>query len=553
MKNGGGRRRDTMKLKRVRDLFLYNPAPMETEFELAPSPAQCAPADSDPVRTVSVKVQDNLTYVRQVFGVPENFDFIIREFKVMFGDGYADAFLIFYDGMSDKNIINRDILRSLITNGTSDVMTDDIVQTVYRKIVAQAPLSMEANFEKIVQQVEFGCCAIFVQGCNCAFVADVKGWKGRGVNAPSNEASLTGPQEAFNETIMTNLALIRKILKDADLMAENIPVGTKSKTPCGLLYLRGITNESLVAEVRRRLKLIDVEYVFSSADIEMLIEDSTFLPMPHILKTERPDRAASMLAEGKVVVIVQGSPFVLVLPTTAADLLEASEDNYVRVPEANFMKAVRLFGIFLSVFLPASFIAVALYHHEVFPTDLLMAIEATREKVPFPIVLELLIMEFGFELIKEASVRIPNPVGSTIGIIGALILGQAAVSANLVSPILIIIVAAAGVGSFATPSMALSRALSILRFLYILLGAVGGFLGIACGIFINGVMLAGVNMLGVPFLSPFTPRGARAASGALFVRPVWKKEKRPAALKTQAEDRQPPISRRWADTENEAE
>lgn len=536
-----------MKLKQVRDLFLYNASPMETEFELAPPTTNSTPADSDCIRTVSVQLGENLDYIRQVFDVPRNFDFIIREFKVSFGNGDADAFLVFYDGMSDKNIINRDILRSLITSGTSEPLGGDIVQTVYRKIVAQAPLSMEANFEKVIQMVEFGCCAIFVQGCNCAFVADVKGWKGRGVDSPSNEASLTGPQEAFNETIMTNLALIRKILKDADLVAENIPVGSKSKTPCGLLYLRGVTNESLVAEVRRRLKLIDVEYIFSSADIEMLIEDSTFLPMPHILKTERPDRAASMLAEGKVVVIVQGSPFVLILPTTAADLVEASEDNYVRVPEANFMKAVRLFGIFLSLFLPASFVAVALYHHEVFPTDLLLAIEATREKVPFPIVLELIIMEFGFELIKEASVRIPNPVGSTIGIIGALILGQAAVSANLVSPILIIIVAAAGVGSFATPSMSLSRALSILRFLYIILGAVGGFLGIACGIFINGVMLAGVNMLGVPFLSPLTPRGVQAASRSIFVSPIWKKEKRPAMLKPQSEDRQPPISRKWAE------
>ncbi len=536
-----------MKLKQVRDLFLYNAAPMETEFELAAPSAKKMPSDSDSARSVSLQLCENLDYIRYIFDVPRNFDFMIREFQVKFGDGTADAFLIFYDGMSDKNIINRDILRSLITSGTSEPLSGDIVQTVYRRIVAQASLSMEANFEKVIQMVEFGCCAIFVQGCNCAFVADVKGWKGRGVDSPSNEASLTGPQEAFNETIMTNLALIRKILKDADLIAENIPVGTKSKTPCGLLYLRGVTNESLVAEVRRRLKLIDVEYIFSSADIEMLIEDSTFLPMPHILKTERPDRAASMLAEGKVVVIVQGSPFVLVLPTTAADLVEASEDNYVRVPEANFMKAVRLFGIFLSLFLPACFVAVALYHHEVFPTDLLLAIEATREKVPFPIVLELIIMEFGFELIKEASVRIPNPVGSTIGIIGALILGQAAVSANLVSPILIIIVAAAGVGSFATPSMALSRALSILRFLYIVLGAIGGFLGIACGIFINGVMLAGVNMMGVPFLSPLTPHGAQSAARSIFVSPIWKKEKRPSALKPQSEDRQPPISRKWAE------
>lgn len=195
------------------------------------------------------------------------------------------------------------------------------------------------------------------------------------------------------------------------------------------MYIEGITNSKLIKEVTRRLKDIDTEYIFSSSDVEMLIEDTTYFPMTRTLKTERPDRVASMLVEGKVAIIVQGSPFALIVPTTSLDLIEATEDNYVRVPEANLMRLVRIFGMSLSILLPALFIAVMLYHQAILPTDLLIAISASREKVPFPLIVELILMEISFELIKEASVRVPNPIGSTLGITGGLILGQAAVEA----------------------------------------------------------------------------------------------------------------------------
>ncbi len=546
---------------KIKDLFIYNNKPAAVDFSLSPPKEDKAVNNGvnnyikAPIRNtasipyksgkVSHKISENLQFIKDAFCTDKNFDLMIREFKVKCKNGEKQGFLIFYDGLVNKDYVNRDLLRSLITSGTDlpvDEVTEDII---YETIIAQAPLSKIYEMQTIIELVDFGNCAVFVDGCSCAFVADIKGWSMRSVGQPVTEAVLSGPQEAFTETIMINIGLIRKILKDSNLISELIPIGTKSKTPCSLMYINGLTNKSLIDEARRRLSGIDIEYLFSSAEVEMLIEESTFFPLPQVIKTERPDRAAAMLAEGKVVVLVQGSPFALVLPATAADLIEASEDNYVRTEEANFMRLIRIFGILLSLFLPGIFIAIALYHHESIPTDLLFAIEATREVVPFPIITELLLMELSFELIKEASVRIPSPIGSTIGIVGGLILGQAAVSANLVSPILIIIVSIAGLGAFATPSVSLSRAVSFMRFVFILLGGFAGFLGLAVGVAVSLAALSGRASVGVPYLSPITPRYSRGMMKSIFIAPIWKREHRPASLKTSNPDKQPHISRKW--------
>ncbi len=490
---------------------------------------------------ISPNLTENLEFIRDAFESVKNFDLVIRKFKVKLSDRFVDAFLIFYDGLANKEYINRDILNPLMLQGVDTVPQDSSLEDViYQCILSQAPNSKTREMQTIIELVGFGNCAVFVDGCACAFVADIKGWSARSVGKPISEAVLSGPQEAFCETVMTNIALIRKILKDPNLIAENIPIGTKSKTPCALMYINGVTNIALVREAKRRLTNLDTEYIFSSADVEMLIEESTLFPLPQVLKTERPDRAAAQLADGKVIIIVQGSPFVLIIPATASDLAESAEDNYVRIAEANFMRAVRLIGCFLALFLPGIFISVALYHHESIPTDLLFAIEATREKMPFPIVLELVIMIMAFELIKEASIRVPDPIGSTLGIVGGLILGQSAVSAGIASPLLIIIVSITALGSFAAPSVSISRALSVMQFAFIFLGAAAGFTGIALGVFLLSLYLASSRSFGVPYMS-----NAEGSDNPFVVSPIWRREKRPSALAPQRSLKQPRISRKW--------
>ena len=495
------------------------------------------------MKKISLNVYENLDEINRIFSRPENFDFKIREFTTKVSGKEVAGFLAFYDGLVNQNYMNRDILGGLIKAKGDE--KGEISDVIFKRLISLVPLFKNNDFNVLIEMLTFGHCLVFIDGCPDCFVADVKGWDKRSVGEPMREASLSGPQEAFTEIIMNNIALVRKILKDPDLITENIRVGTRSKTPCALMYIKGVTNKKLVEEIRYRLNNIDTEYIFSSGDIEMLLETKTYFPMTYTLKTERPDRAASMLAEGKVVVIVQGSPFALVLPTTAADLIETSEDNYVRVPEANFMRIVRLLGMTLSVLLPGFFVAIMLYHREVFPTDLLLNIEASREVVPFPLVLELILMELAFELIKEASVRVPSPIGSTLGIIGGLILGQAAVDANIVSPISIIIVSIAGLGAFATPSVELSRSMALTRFVYIIFAAIGGFLGLIISIFATISFMAASSTFGVPFLSPITPRDENSAVDVLLIKPIWKKEKRPQNLNTQNPRKQPHISRKW--------
>lgn len=494
---------------------------------------------------ISKDINEVKKTLESIFSVPDNFDFIIRDFEIRFDNGSVHALLTFYDGLVNQTLINRDIMRSL-TNSCGNIPdSDNLDDMIFKKMITLAPLTAENDMNTAVEMLTFGHCVIFVDGCSSCFAADVKGWNSRSIGEPENEPSLSGPQEAFNEVIMTNLALIRKILKDPSLVAENIKVGRTSQTPCAMMYIEGITNKKLVDEVRRRLNMIDTDYIFSSADIEFLIETTTFSPITRTLKTERPDRAASMLAEGKVVIIVQGSPYVLVLPTTAADLIEASEDNYVRVPEANLMRLVRLVGMGISIFLPGLFIAVMLFHPEILPTDLLLAIEASREVVPFPLVVELVLMELAFELIKEASVRVPGAVGSTLGIIGGLILGQSAVEANIVSPISIIVVSIAGLGAFTAPTSSVSRSLALVRFIFIVSGAIAGILGFSCTLIALTAHLAASSSFGVPFLSPITPRNGDSVTDIVMVKPIWKKETRPKNLKTQDSVRQPHISRKW--------
>lgn len=496
---------------------------------------------------ISTRIEENLQVVKDRMQVPLNGDVILREFDIIIKDRIHRAFLVFYDGMVDRKVINDNILQPLMLLSSLDIKDDpeDVEGFIRRHLLPHNQLKEATEHKKVIEEVNFGGCGIYVDGIDTAFIADVKGWDKRGVERPNTELVIRGPQEGFTESLRGNTSLIRKRLKDEKLIVENMEVGKRGKTPCSMLYIKDIANESLVNEVRRRMKSIDVDHVFDSGELEQLIEDSTFLPAPQIIATERPDRTAAMLADGRVAVILNGSPFALVMPITNNDLIHSSEDDYIRFPYSNLLRMVRILAVFLSLLLPGMYVAITNYHHEMIPTDLLFAIEAAREKVPFPSVVEILIMEVSFELIREAGIRIPGPIGPTLGIIGALILGQAAVQANIVSPILIIIVAVTGIGSFAIPNFSLAFAFRILRFGFIILGAAAGFLGITTGIFLLGLWFVSAKSFGVPFVSQFAPLTSGIFSNDFVRAPIWKQEKRPDHMNPKFMRKQGRISRGW--------
>lgn len=506
--------------------------------------------DEDPRETklISKKLSDNIDYLKKVYSIPINGDIVLREFDIVAKDKIIPACVIFYDGMTDRNIIDLAILQPLMLLSNLEVKgkENELSEYVSKHLLVHNQTKVTEKMGKVIDEINYGGCGLFIDGIDVAFACDVKGWEHRGVDRPETESVIRGPQEGFTETLRTNTALVRKILKDEDLIAEDISIGKRSKTPCSLLYIKDIANDSLVDEVRRRLKGIKVDYIFDSGELEQYLEDNPFMTTPQIIATERPDRVASVLAEGKVAVIMSGSPFALVMPTTNFDLLQSAEDTYIRFPYVNLVRIVRMLAIFVSLLLPGLYVAITNFHHEMIPTDLLLAIEASREKVPFPSVVEILIMEFAFELILEAGIRRPGPLGPTLGIIGALILGQAAVAASIVSPILIIIVAVTGIGSFAIPNFGLGLSFRLLRFIFIFLASMAGFLGITFGLFIYGVWSCSVKSFGVPFMAPIGPK-TNGNYLEQFVRsPLWKMEKRNDYLNVKKVDKQPKISRQWS-------
>ncbi|HHV29142.1 spore germination protein [Acetivibrio mesophilus] len=500
---------------------------------------------------VSKDITENIDYLKKRFSIPTNGDIVLREFDILVKDKTISACLIFYDGMVNGMLINLNILQPLMLLSNLDIKdkgteNKNISEYIHKNLVTHNQVKVSREFDEIIDEINFGGCGVFVDGIDIAYACDVKGWQHRSVDRPNNEIVIRGPQESFNEVLRVNTALIRKILKDEDLVAESVSIGERSKTPCSMLYIKDIANDSLVNEVRRRLENIKTDYIFDTGELEQYIEDNTIMPTPQIIATERPDRVASMLTEGKVAVIMSGSPFALVMPTTNNDFLQSAEDAYVRFPYANLLRVMRVIAIFMSLLLPGLYVAITNFHHEMIPTDLLFAIEASRERVPFPSVVEIIIMEFAFELIREAGLRVPSPIGPTLGIIGALILGQAAVAANIVSPILIIVVAVTGIGSFAIPNFSLGFSFRILRFVYVFLAAIAGFLGITFGLFVQSIYLCNAKSFGVPFMAPFGPKTNSGYEDQFFRAPIWKQENRPDFLNTKDTKKQPKISRQWA-------
>jgi spore germination protein KA len=502
---------------------------------------------------ISIKLSENLDFIKRKYNVPSNGDIVIREFNIIVRDKAIPAFMVFIDGMVDRKVVNSDILQPLMMLSSLEIKSDakNIAQYIKNNILPHNQLKEVFQHQDVVDEVNFGGCGIYVEGLSAAFAADVKGWQARGVERPNTELVIRGPQEGFNESLRGNTSLIRKRLKDEKLIVENLKIGRRSKTPCSMLYIKDIANDSLVKEVRRRLEKIKVDHILDTGELEQFIEDSPFLPTPQVLATERPDRVSAMLAEGRVAIIMSGSPFVLVVPITNHDLVHAAEDNYLRFPYANLLRLIRIGAVLMSLLLPGLYIAITNFHHEMIPTDLLLAIAAARERVPFPSIVEVFIMELSFELIREAGIRIPGPIGPTLGIIGALILGQAAVAANIVSPILIIIVAVTGIGSFAVPNFSAGFAFRILRFLFIILAASAGFLGVTTGIFMLALWIVNAKSFGVPYVSPFAPRTSGNFFENILKAPIWKNEKRPDYMNTKKDSMQPKYSRAWDRTEDD--
>lgn len=516
--------------------------------------------------TVFQAIDVNLEYVKVRFNSMISSDVKIREFTLNARNKQYNAFLVYIDGMIDQDIMNNYILKPLMLKNSAnsfdgnqnrvlaEVKTNnitvrkikkfDIIEYISNCLLPQNAVEKLSKFDDIIDGINSGNCALFIDTLDIAFDIEVKGFKQRGLDTPNNETVIRGAQVGFTENLRTNTSLLRRYINNENLVVESINVGKLSKTSCAICYLKNVANSDLVAEVRYRVSNLAIDYLISSGQLEQLIQDDDNSSLPQLISTERPDKTANLLFDGRVAIIVNGSPYVLVVPAIFSDFLSSPEDYNLKHQYANFLRILRVVAITFALLLPGIYMAIANFHQEIIPTELLYTIISARETVPFPILFEILIMELSFELIREASIRVPSPVGQTIGIVGALILGQAAVDASIVSPILIIIVSFTGICSFSIPDFSLSFHFRIMRFVYILLGSLAGFVGIAAGICVHLSILSNLKSFGVNYLGKSIFNTNKSGNG-IVLSPAYRREDRSDFLKSKRSKLQDTISMKW--------
>ena len=508
----------------------------------------------------------NLEFVKTKYNTLINSDIVLRDFIINARGKQYKAFIVYIDGMINSQMLNDFILKPLMmrnknnlfdsdqTRIISEAVTNNVTVRKVKKfdltdylkscLMPQNSIKEKKSFQEIFSGINSGNCALFVDTLQVAFDIEVKGFQQRSVEKPNNEIVVEGPHEAFVENIRTNTSLLRRIVNNEHLTIENIEVGEITKTKCAICYIKDIANNDLIAEVKFRINNLKIDSLLSTGQLEQLITNTNDIAVPQSVSTERPDKSASYLLEGRVVILVNGSPYALILPSVLVDFIKSPDDRNLKPSFANFVLAIRLLGAAITLLLPGIYISVTSFHQEFLPTDLLFSIIASRQNVPFPTIVEILIMEISFELIREAGLRVPSPIGPTIGIVGAIIIGQAAVSAGIVSPILIIIVAITGIASFTIPDYSFGFHLRLYRFIFTFLGYMAGSLGIALGIFAYLSVLCNIKSFGVPFMIG-TSSLEKSKGDRYFLPQIWKRENRSAFLHPQKEKKQEKISMKW--------
>lgn len=487
-------------------------------------------------KSFDASLENNVTLMKNLFG--NSSDLVVREFD--FGvQREIHVALIFIDGLIDKNSISEAILKPLLYHSLnkSPVQSKNSYQLIRDWLVTYASIQEASSIGKVIDYVMQGCAALFIDGTSQIIILEVKGWTTRGVEEPKSEAFVRGPREGFNETLRTNTALIRRRIRTPLLHFDMLKVGRLTKTDICVAYIQGITNPGLIKEVKQRLEGIDTDGILESGYIEDFIKDNPWTPFSLLDRTERPDKVAASLLEGKVAIIIDNTPFALIVPAIFSEFLQAPEDYY---ESFDFIRSFRWLGLLVATFLPSIYVALSTYHQEMIPISLIFSMAAGREGVPFPAVIEALIMEISFDFLREAGTRMPRSVGQAVGIVGALVIGQAAVAAGIVSPIMVIIVSGAAVASFMIPNYSASIAIRFIRYPFLLLAGLLGLPGIFWGILMLLFHLASLRSFGVPYLYPIAPSVPGEWRDVFIKAPRWMMNFRPMLLRTGQPQRQAP-------------
>ncbi|WP_420874745.1 spore germination protein [Paenibacillus apiarius] len=461
-------------------------------------------------------VEENIHYLKEALF---HTDDLVRQ-KVSI-PGQTSEFL-FMHSMCDQSKIREEILKPILQQKDGDL----------EELLIAMRANKHGDLEQVIDLLVKGNAVLFIEGMEDCFVIEVKASHVRNVAEPNNEKIVEGSHEGFVESISINLQLVRKHIENRNLVVKRYKLGNETKIEAVIVYLQNLANPKLIEEVDLRIQNIDADNITSSEFIEEYIEDTSFSPFPQLLHTERPDRVIGNLLEGRVALLAEGSPTALIMPVTFFAFYQSPDDYSFRSVQGSFIRFIRLFSFAIAICLPAYYIAVVSFHYEVIPQDLLLPIKSSIEHIPYPPILEALFMELTIELLREAGIRLPGPVGQTIGIVGGLVIGDAVVKAGLVSNAMIIVVALTAIASFVVPSHEMSASVRILRFPVMIAASLFGFFGIVYSVMIILIHLCILESFGTPYFAPAAPFRWKDWKDTIIRFPQW-------ALKQRSNDPAP--------------
>ncbi|WP_423802536.1 spore germination protein [Neobacillus sp. SAB-20_R2A] len=468
---------------------------------------------------LSIHLDDNVQKLESIYT-----DCADIKFRYFILGNESKAVLIYVDGMSNVEEIDNNLLTPLMS---LELEKEPDIHALIERTLTVSNIKEIRTYDDVVNEVSSGNPIILIDDQSKGISAGIPKWEKRSLQEPTTETVVRGPRDGFIETLSTNIVLLRRKIRSPKLKMKSHQIGRYSQTQVVIMYIEGIADQTLIEEVQNRLNRIDIDGILESGYIEEFIKDHPYSPFPLMLDTERPDIAAASLLEGNVVILTDGTPFVLIAPTTFYSLLQSPEDYYEGFIIGTLIRWLRYVFLLVALLLPSVYVAILTYHQEMIPTTLLISVAKSREQIPFPALVEALLMEVSFEALREAGIRLPKNIGSAVSIVGALVIGQAAVSAGLVSAPMVMAVAITGIASFLIPRYSASIVLRILRFPIMFLAGTLGLVGIMLGLLTIIVHMCTLRSFGVPYLQPLAPIRNSELKDSILRAPWWSFKKRP--------------------------
>lgn len=488
--------------------------------------------------TIQKNIEINEMNLKKFLGKSE--DIVFREFEIL-TIKQTKVFICFINGLVNTQMVNECIVKPLIEDLPNDKYDNngahhDVIKTIKNRTLSVADLKEAQSMDQVIDAVLSGETALFIDGNHSAILISTQSFESRNVEEPETETVIRGPRDGFVETLQVNTALIRRKIKNPNLIFEKLILGRQTRTTICIGYIEGIANQKIIQEVKSRLNRIDTDSILESGYIEQFIEDHPFSLFSTIGNSENPDKVAAKLLEGRVAILCDGTPFVLTVPYLFIENMQVSEDYYSRPLFQSFSRLLRIVAFFIAILTPALYVALTTFHQEMIPTVLLTTMAASREGIPFPAFVEAVLMGVTFEILTEAGVRMPRPIGQAVTIVGALVVGEAAVQAGIVSSPMVIVMAVTGITGFVIPS--LREFTVIFRFILIALAAMFGVFGILIGFFFLLGHLCSLRSFGSPYLDPIAPVMWNGLKDSFIRAPLWMLKSRPRSITRRDSKRQ---------------